>query len=62
MNVGDDVTINGRIIATSKNSQGDLLAVKVRLKSGDCIIIGGDDVNTVRPFIPKLLKDERKGN
>ena len=62
MNVGDDVTINGRIVATSKNSNGELLAVKVKLKSEEYIIVDAQDINTVRPFIKKPEVDRRTGN
>lgn len=61
MNIGDEVTINGMIIAVAK-CRGRDVCLKVRLKSGDVITIDAEDINTVRPKIEIPEKDERRGN
>ena len=56
MQVGDDVTVNGKIVAGL-----DGRTILIQLKSGAYALIHDDDINTIRPKIEKPKKDERKG-
>ena len=60
MNIGDDVTINGKIIETDVINGNPI--VMLRVKSGLSIAVYESDINTVRPFKPRPEKDMRKGN
>lgn len=61
MNVGDDVTINGKIIGFHYAKALNIEFVYVRLKSGLEIPVMKKDLNTIRPKIVIPDKDERRG-
>ena len=56
MNIGDEVTINGRVVAINKYT------VVVELDSHLRILVKPSDINTIHPYQPIPETDERKGN
>jgi len=62
MKIGDDVTINGKIISIIPTILNKNNSYVVRLNSGIDICIHEQDINTVRPSIKTDGVDHRKGN
>lgn len=60
MNIGDEVTINGKIIGSHYNKWLGTLH-HVRLNSGIELAVTERDINTIRPKIEIPDKDERRG-
>lgn len=64
MNIGDDVTINGVVVGMNRTYCKYKLVseeVIVRLNCGTEIYVKEQEINTVRPKIEILEKDERRG-
>ena len=57
MQVGDDVTVNGKIVAGL-----DGRTILIQLKSGAYALIHDEDVNTIRPKVKSCGEDQRRGN
>lgn len=55
MQVGDDVTVNGKIVAGL-----DGRTILIQLKSGAYALIHDEDINTIRPKIEIPREDSRK--
>ena len=58
MNVGDDVTINGKITYVSKFDG----VIEVETKTKGILHVLPEDINTIRPKIEIPEKDERRGH
>ena len=61
MNVGDDVTINGKIYDIRRTLTGKL-DIFIVSGGGNILCIGEEDINTHRPKIEVPEKDMRKGD
>lgn len=57
MKVNDDVTLNGRIAKVMPDG-----SLKVKLTSGQVVLVTEEDINTVRPYVEPTAKDNRRGN
>lgn len=62
MNVGDEITVNGKIVGVIVDKEGQILGLQVETKSGRIISIKECDVNTIHPYMPIPEKDQRTGS
>lgn len=61
MNIGDDVTINGKIIHIKHAKGLNKELIYVRVKSGIEFPVTDRDINTIRPKIEIPDTDARRG-